>query len=267
MNPFALALLAFAGLAVIFAGVFGIARRIDNYGVVDIAWSWAFGALGLFYAVLSPGWEGRRLLLGALVLAWSLRLGTHLYRRVMGHHPVEDGRYREMRERWRGHLAGKMFLFFQMQACSVVVLGWPFLLAMQNRARSVHPLEIAGTALWIVALAGEALADAQLARFKRDPARPGQVCAVGLWRYSRHPNYFFEWLVWVSLFIFACASPWGWTAMISPAAMLYLLLRVTGIPLTEQQAVRSKGDAYRRYQETTSAFVPWWPKVRADGSR
>jgi steroid 5-alpha reductase family enzyme len=117
----------------------------------------------------------------------------------------------------------------------------------------------------LVAVAGEAIADAQLASFKRNPGDEGRVCDTGLWRYSRHPNYFFEWLVWVAYFVFALASPWGWIAAIGPASILFLLLRITGIPLTEQQAVRSKGDAYRRYQQTTSAFVPW--RRKAEGPK
>jgi steroid 5-alpha reductase family enzyme len=86
------------------------------------------------------------------------------------------------------------------------------------------------------------------------------VCTRGLWRYSRHPNYFFEWLIWVSYAVFALSAPWGWIGLIAPASILYLLLRVTGIPLTEQQSIRSKGAAYLRYQQTTSAFVPWFPR-------
>jgi steroid 5-alpha reductase family enzyme len=150
--------------------------------------------------------------------------------------------------------------FFQLQAASVVLLGIPFLLPALNSSPQFHPLEIAGAVLWLSAILGESLADAQLAGFKRDPANRGRVCATGLWRCSRHPNYFFEWLVWVAYFGFALASPWGWLAVLSPAIILFLLLRVTGIPLTEQQSLRSKGNAYREYQAATSAFVPWWPK-------
>ena len=117
-----------------------------------------------------------------------------------------------------------------------------------------------GCALWLVALGGETLADRQLAAFKDDPANRGKVCDSGLWRYSRHPNYFFEWLVWVSFFLFALPSPWGWTTIFAPALMLFFLLRVTGIPYTEQQSLRSKGDAYRAYQRVTSPFIPWFPK-------
>jgi steroid 5-alpha reductase family enzyme len=112
----------------------------------------------------------------------------------------------------------------------------------------------------LIAIAGETLADAQLAAFKRDPANRGGVCNVGLWRYSRHPNYFFEWLIWMSYFIFALASPFGWIAIVGPASILWLLIRVTGIPMAEEQSLRSRGDAYRRYQQATSAFIPWFPK-------
>jgi steroid 5-alpha reductase family enzyme len=178
----------------------------------------------------------------------------------MSHHPVEDGRYVQLRKTWADNFAPRMFGFFQMQAASVVLLGVPFLLPVLNPAPQLHALEIAGTVLWLLALTGEAMADAQLAGFKRDPANRGRVCAAGLWRYSRHPNYFFEWLVWVAYFVFALASPWGVLAVIAPASILYLLLRVTGIPLTEEQSLRSKGDAYRRYQARTSAFVPWRPR-------
>lgn len=251
---------ALAGLAVAFALLYAVARRIDNYGIVDIAWSYAFGVLALFYALLGPGWMPRRLLIATITITWSLRLGTHLAGRVMSHHPVEDGRYQQLRKDWAIGFAWKMFGFFQMQAASVVVLGLTPLLASLNPAVGFHPLESAGLALWFVALAGETLADNQLAAFKSNPANRGGVCAVGLWRYSRHPNYFFEWLIWVSYALFALGSPGGWLALLGPVGILYLLLRVTGIPLTEEQSLRSRGDAYRRYQQTTSAFVPWFPR-------
>jgi steroid 5-alpha reductase family enzyme len=149
-----------------------------------------------------------------------------------------------------------MFKFFQMQAVSVVLLGAAFLVTSINPAPALHPFEIAGLALFLIALTGEALADRQLAAFKRDSANRGRVCDTGLWRYSRHPNYFFEWLVWVAFFVFALGSPWGWVAIIGPASILWLLLRVTGIPMNEEQNLRSRGDAYRRYQQSTSVFVP-----------
>ena len=261
MTTLALVLTATAAACVLFAGLYALARRIDNYGIVDIAWSYAFGALATFYALAGQGWTVRRALIAAMVVVWSARLGTHLAVRVIGHHPVEDSRYGQLRRDWAGNFHGKMFGFFQLQAVSVIALGVAFLFAAQNSAPGLHAFEIAGASLWLLAICGEALADAQLAAFKRDPANKGKVCAVGLWRLSRHPNYFFEWLIWVGYFVFALASPLGWLAVVGPAGILFLLLRVTGIPMAEAQSLRSKGDAYRRYQQTTSAFVLWFPNT------
>lgn len=260
MSTATLFLLAAAALCAVFAGVYLFSRRIDNYGVVDVAWSWAFAGLAGFYALSGSGWGPRRALLGTMVTLWSLRLGTHLAIRVAHHHPEEDRRYAQLRRDWAAVFHRKMFGFFQLQAVSVVILGIGFLWSMQDTSPRLHLLEFAGAALWLMGLAGESLADAQLAAFKRDPDRRGQVCATGLWRYSRHPNYFFEWLIWVGYGVFALAAPWGWLGLIGPAGILYLLVRVTGIPLAEEQSLRSRGDAYRRYQQVTSAFVPLPPR-------
>lgn len=255
-----LLLTATLALGALFAGVYLLARRIDNYGIVDIAWSYAFAALAIFYALAAPGWELRRALLGAMVVVWSLRLGTHLYRRVMGHHPHEDSRYRQLRLDWAANFGPRMFRFFQYQALSVVILGAPFALAARNPAPGFHPLEIAGALLWLLALTGEAVADRQLARFVRDPANKGKVCDVGLWAYSRHPNYFFEWCVWLGFALFALGSPYGWIGLLAPAAILHLLLNVTGVPMAEKSSLKSKGDAYRAYQQRVSPFFPGLPR-------
>lgn len=260
MNGLEMVGVAVVALGLVFAAVFWFGRRIDNYSVVDVAWSLSFAALVGFYAVAADGWWVRRLLIAVMVVAWSLRLGSHLWRRVQSHHPVEDGRYAEMRESWRANLGRKMFLFFQFQAISVVVLGLPFLFATTNATESLGILEIVGMSVWIIAWLGESLADLQLANFKRDPANGGRVCDVGLWHYSRHPNYFFEWLIWVGFFLVGSAAAWGWVGVIAPAVILYLLLKVTGVPPTEAQALRRRGDAYRRYQATTNAFFPWAPR-------
>lgn len=252
--------LAAVALGLLFAATYALAHRMDNYGIVDIAWSYAFGALAVFYAATLPGWAPRRWTLAALVLIWSVRLGTHLAIRVLRHHLEEDHRYRELRTRWSDHFAGKMFTFFQQQAASVLLLGLPFFLIGRNPAPAFHPLEYTGAALWLLALLGEALADAQLAAFKRDPANKKRVCDRGLWSASRHPNYFFESCIWLGYFVIACASPWGWTSVIAPAGITYLLLRVTGVPMAEAQSLRSRGDAYRAYQNRVPLFIPWFPK-------
>ena len=260
MSPLLLSASALAALCLAFALVYLLARRIDNYGIVDVAWSYAFAALAAGYAVLGGGYLPRRALIALMAAVWSARLGTHLLVRIARKHPVEDGRYQQLRKDWGSGFGPKMAGFFQLQALSVVFLGIPFLSACTNRTPGLAATEWLASALWLAAISGEALADAQLSRFKADKANSGRVCDAGLWRFSRHPNYFFEWLIWVSFFLFGCASPWGLVGILSPACILYLLLRVTGIPATEEQSLRTKGDAYRAYQLRTSAFVPLPPR-------
>ena len=227
MTTLALTAWAAVGLGVGFALLYALARGLNNYGIVDIAWSYAFTAVVAFYALGGTGWPVRRALVAAMVSLWSLRLGTHLLLRVASRHPIEDTRYAQLRRAWSANFHMKMFGFFQLQAASVAVLAFVFLIVGQNASPHLHALELAGAALWLAAISGEALADAQLGAFKRDIANRGEVCTTGLWRYSRHPNYFFEWLVWVAYFVVALASPGGWIAAVGPAGMLFLLLLVT----------------------------------------
>lgn len=234
--------------------------RLKNAGVVDIGWAGSYALIALVYAVMGDGYGPRRALITTMVVIWSVRLAAHLTARTIAQ--PEDARYQHIRQQWGGNVPLKFFLFFQFQALLNVILSVPLLLVAVNPRSELSPLEWLGCALWIIAVAGESLADRQLRAFKSDLANRGKVCNLGLWRYSRHPNYFFEWLVWVALFVFALASPYGFVSIIAPALMLYFLLRVTGIPATEAQLLRSKGDAYRAYQQTTSAFVPWFPRNR-----
>lgn len=259
-SPWMLFLTGLGIASLLMLAVWVVAVRIRNAGIVDIAWALGFIPLAFLYRVFGDGEPARQNLITLMVVLWSIRLGRHLWKRVMGHHPEEDGRYRELRAAVAGRENVFFFWFFQAQALLLSVLSIPCLLSnFDPRLRLGFP-DWLGFALWVVAIGGESLADRQLAAFKADPANRGKVCATGLWRYSRHPNYFFEWLVWVAFFLVALPAPWGWVTVFAPALMLFFLLRVTGIPYTEQQSLRSKGDAYRAYQCTTNAFVPWFPK-------
>jgi len=236
--------------------IWWLALRINNLGIVDIAWSYAFAPAAIFYAAITHGDPARRWLMAGMATLWSLRLGTHLWFRVMGHHPYEDTRYTEMRMRWAKNLKLQVLIFFQLQAVLIAFLSIPFLIVCLNRHHGIAPIEWTGVAIWLIAIIGEGVADWQLKQFKAQKHRSA-VCRVGLWNYSRHPNYFFEWLVWVGFFVFALGSPLGCATIYCPALMLFFLLRVTGIPLTEALAVKTKGAAYREYQRTTSRFIPW----------
>jgi steroid 5-alpha reductase family enzyme len=246
--------------SLLMAVVWVIAVRIRNAGIVDIAWALGFAPLALLYRVFGDGEPARQNLITLMTVLWSLRLGVHLWKRVMGHHPEEDGRYRELRRGVAGHESFFFFWFFQAQALLLALLSIPVMLSNFDPRLHLGFSDWLGFSVWLVAILGESLADGQLAAFKADPSNRGKVCSAGLWKLSRHPNYFFEWLVWVALFLFALPAPWGWTTIFAPALMLFFLLRVTGIPYTEQQSLRSRGEAYRSYQRTTSAFVPWFPK-------
>jgi steroid 5-alpha reductase family enzyme len=251
------------GTLVVAAIMFALWRlgiRNHNFSYVDIGWSGNFAVLAVLYAALAPGYLPRRVLIASMFAAHGVRLGWHLAKRIIGE--PEEGRYTQLRKEWGqgGNLNLKFLGFFEFQAALNVFLTLPLLLACFNRTPQFHPLELAGAALFVVGLLGETVADAQLAAFKRKPANKGGVCDVGLWRYSRHPNYFFEWLIWIAYAVFAAASPHGWIAMAMPVLMLHFLINVTGIKATEEQALRTKGERYRLYQARTSGFVPWFPK-------
>lgn len=236
------------------------AKKIKNAGVVDVFWALNFPVITLITYFFSQGDENRKLIICGMFLVAELRLGIHLWQRVIGHLQEEEGRYQQLRKEWGEKANRNFFFFFQFQAISNVILALPFFIITANSAEQLSVLEYVGMGIWLISLFGEAIADHQLSAFKKDPKNKGKVCDTGLWAYSRHPNYFFEWLAWMSYFVFALASPWGTLAIISPAIILYLLLKVTGVPNNEEQNLRSKPIAYKKYQETISAFFPFGKK-------
>lgn len=248
-----------AGATLLMAGLWLVQIRTRDAGIVDAGWAMSLAGAAAFAASTGSGDFERRLLVAIIAGVWGLRLASHvIFDRVLK--GEEDGRYQALRERLGPRASIGFLLFFLAQGVLVVVLCPPFLIAAADQRGGLAPTDWLGASVWLIGLTGEVLADRQLQRFKADPANRGRVCAVGLWRYSRHPNYFFEWLMWCAYAIIALHGPWGWLAIASPAIMLVLVLKVTGIPPTEARALRSRGDAYRRYQETTSAFIPWFPK-------
>ena len=257
MNPGYL-IPASLSLVVVFAVLWGIQVRTKDASHVDVGWAAGLGFLGVVIALSASGLPARRALVGLMALVWSVRLALHLYfDRVKG--KPEDGRYAALRASWGPRADRNFFFFFQAQAVLDVVLASSFL-AAARRAGPLGLLDWIAVSAWAVSIAGEAAADRQLAAFRADPANKGKVCRAGLWNWSRHPNYFFEWMIWLSYAAMAHGAPLAW---ISPALMLFFLLRVTGIPATEAQALKSRGDAYRRYQDEVSMFIPWPPRRTA----
>ncbi len=232
--------------------------RTNDASFVDVGWALALGGLSTLYSVLGSGAPQRRLWLGVFIGAWSLRLARHIYARHQG--GPEDGRYQALREGWGDRAHTFFFFFYQAQGLLALVLSLPFLLIAFNPSPNIEPLEIVGFALAASALLGETIADRQLSRHRAAPGNRGKTCRTGLWRYSRHPNYFFEWLIWCAVALVALSAPYGWAGLASPVLMLLSIVKVTGIPPTEERALVTRGDDYRAYQSTTSAFIPWFPK-------
>jgi steroid 5-alpha reductase family enzyme len=232
---------------------------LHNAAIVDAGWAGGLALLGALYGLMGSGWAPRRALIATMAVVWGLRLALYLlFTRVIGQH--EEGRYVQLRKQWRTYIPLKFLVFFEFQAVLCIVLAVPFLLASQNPTPAFSVFEYAAAILWVVANVGEITADMQLNAFKSNTENRGKTCRAGLWNYSRHPNYFFEWLIWVSFCLFEIDSKFGYLALFPPALMLYFLFRVTGIPATEAQALRTRREDYRRYQESTSAFVPWFPR-------
>jgi steroid 5-alpha reductase family enzyme len=232
--------------------------RIRDASHVDVAWAVLIACCAILYAFLGDGDVTHRVLAAALASLWGFRLGAYLLLdRVLG--KKEDGRYRELRRRWAPHANRTFFWFFQFQALFVVFFSLPFAFVAQNDSSGLATLEWLGIGVWAIGNAGTILSDYQLARWRGSPANRGKTSRAGLWSWSRHPNYFFEWVTWCGVALVASAAPWGWLSWLVPGGLLYLLFKVTGIPATEAQALRSRPD-YADYQRTTSVFVPLPPR-------
>lgn len=258
-TPVNLALLGWLIMAAVMLLLWIIQRARNDAGIVDVGWAAGLGILAILYAALADGHPGRRALVAALVAAWSIRLAIYLlFNRVVG--KPEDGRYQTLRKNWGGRVQPFFFVFFQAQGLLDVILSLCFLAPMFEKRSDFLALEYVAVAVWLVSVIGESIADAQLARFRADSTNRGRTCRDGLWKYSRHPNYFFEWLHWWTYVLIGLTVPYGWLAFLGPALMLFLILKVTGIPPTEERALAGRGDDYRAYQRTTSVFFPWFPK-------
>lgn len=228
---------------------------LKNAAVVDVGWGLGFILLSAVYILSAEGFNLRNTIYFLMIFLWGMRIVLYLLKRILAE-KEEDKRYRKIRQGF-GKMAWFKFLFiFEFQAALEMIIGIPLLIVSLNPNPGLSFVEVFGMIIFAVSLLGEALSDEQLHAFKRDSANKGKTCDIGLWKYSRHPNYFFELMIWVGLFIYALGSPMGWVGIISPLVMFYLLMYVSGVPLAEEQSLLSRGDEYRKYQKTTSIFFP-----------
>jgi steroid 5-alpha reductase family enzyme len=262
VDPFVLLVAATVAMQLAMAGLWAIQTHSRNASIADIGWCFGLVLVVAWYGWGAQGEVERKVLLTIMAAVYGLRLGTYiLINRVLG--KAEDARYQRLRREWQLEKPAVMFGYFQLQALAVALFSLPFLVLMHNPRPVFSLWELAGVIVWTVGIVGEAAADRQLAQFRSKPWNRDRVCREGLWHFSRHPNYFFEWVHWwayVTMGLGLHAMNW-WVTWIGPVVMGVALIKITGIPWAEEQAIRTRGDDYRRYQETTNAFIPWWPKT------
>jgi steroid 5-alpha reductase family enzyme len=257
-------------LSALMAMAWLVQQRTGNSGWVDTIWTLSLGLVGAggaLWPVANVAPNARQWLVAVLVAVWSLRLGLHIGVRTVG--ITDDPRYAAFAREWGVSSPRKMFVFLQNQALGSIPLAFSIFVAARFPSDTVRPQDLLGALILFTGVAGEALADAQLKRFRTDAANAGRVCDIGLWRWSRHPNYFFEWFGWLAYPMLAISPrdplyyPWGWATLLAPIFMYWFLVHVTGIPPLEQQMLRSRGDRFRDYQSRTSMFFPLPPRSGA----
>jgi steroid 5-alpha reductase family enzyme len=263
------ALVAIAiSFSVLMAGAWAVQQRTGNSGWVDTIWTFSLGLVGVGSALWPIGdapHTARQWLVAALVAIWSLRLGVHIA--IRSARISDDPRYADFAREWGVNSPRKMFIFLQNQGLGSIPLAFAIFVAAHMPGDGLRFADYLGALILLIGIAGEALADAQLKAFRADPANKGRVCDAGLWRWSRHPNYFFEWFGWLAYPVIGISYgdplsyPWGFAALLAPIFMYWILVHVTGIPPLEAQMLRSRGDRYRDYQSRTSAFFPWLPQA------
>jgi steroid 5-alpha reductase family enzyme len=260
-----LAVLIAMAVMMLCAWAYGVLKK--NGGWTDVFWTFGTGVT-LALAALFPSSAGvmpqpRQWLVAALVALWAIRLGGYIAMRVAGH-THEDPRYAKFRADWGRDYNRNMLFVTLPQAPATALLGLSVIVASQTPG-ALGLRDALGVAVFLIAIVGEAVADGQMKRFKAAPANKGKVADSGLWGWSRHPNYFFEWLGWLAYPVIGLqpTQPITWLSLAAAAVMFLLLTRVSGIPPLEAAQLASKGDAYRKYQQRVSAFFPLPPKPKA----
>lgn len=235
--------------------MWGLYRILKNPSVVDVSWSLGLMISGLIYLTLTP-LIFRTLIISSLLVLWALRLALYLwYTRIRKGHV--DKRYIELSSNWKISPSVGFFINFQLQGLLILIISSVFFLISKSGPTDITILDILAIFVITIGVLGETLADLQLQRFKI--RYKGEVCNTGLWNYSRHPNYFFDWLSWVGFALFAIQSNMGYLCLASPLMLYVIFTHMTG-PLTERGSIQSKGQKYIEYQKQTSMFFPWFKK-------
>ena len=229
-----------------------------NGAILDVVFAFGFIIVAITSFAIGQGYLLRKILLFVMAAIWASRLLGYLFVRYLK--KDEEGRFQILRKRFSIDSDLKFLALFFVQGIAILIISWPFVLSCLNPTAEISSFEIAGMIVWLIGFVFETIADRELWQFKIEEQNKEKVCQTGLWNYSRHPNYFFNWLVWIGFFLFALDAPYGYTSLVSPALMWYLLTQVSGIKEQEMLAIQTKGEQYKEYQRKTNKFFPWFPK-------
>ena len=237
--------------------VFLVALFKKNNSIVDVAWGPGFILVALVTLFLKPGIEVRQALICGLVAVWGVRLAAHICTRNRGR--GEDFRYAKWRREWGRWFVLRSFLqIFMLQGVFMLLIASPILLVNRSTEKGLTALDALGLCVWLIGFLFEAVGDHQLKMFKRKPESRGKIMTSGLWRYTRHPNYFGEATLWWGLWLISLSVAGGWAGIISPLTIGFLLLRVSGVTMLERKYAGNP--EFASYASRTSAFFPLPPK-------
>lgn len=230
--------------------------RQDN-SIADVAWGPGFVVVAWITLVMDGSFTPRQLIVAAMILVWGVRLALRIHMRNRG--KGEDVRYRRWRENWGRYFVIRSYLqVFMLQGFILLLNVFPALVINTYDTGEFGLLDLLGASLWVLGFCFESVSDWQLGRFTADPRNRGKIMDLGLWRYSRHPNYFGEVLMWWGLYVMALSVPWGWIAIVGPVTITVIILFVSGVPMTEK--LMEGHPDFAGYKKRTNAFIPWFPK-------
>ena len=250
-------------IAVFMVLLWAVQIKTNNAAIADVGWAYGIAFGILYFVFIGDGNKERITLTASMGIVWGLGLGTYLlFNRVIN--AKEDTRYENFRKSAEKNVLRYFFLFFQAQAVVAILFIIPIVIVYYN-PNPLNYIDIFALLIWILSIVGEYVADKQLSSFKANKSNEGKVCRNGLWKFSRHPNYFFEWIHWWTYVLLNFGSNNLWVSLTGPLLMLFFLIKISGIPFAEQQALKSKGIEYENYIKTTNMFFPGPPKDITNG--
>lgn len=228
----------------------------DN-GIVDIAWGLGFVVIAFVNLFISQTYSIRQIIITILVIIWAFRLSGHIFARNKGR--GEDFRYAKWRQEWGKKVIIKTFTnVFMVQGFFMLIIAYPIILVNSTYEKSLNWLDLLGLLVWLKGFFFESVGDYQLLKFKKNPANKGKIITTGWWKYTRHPNYFGEATIWWGIFLITLSSTLGWTGIISPIVITFLLVKVSGVPMLEKKY--KDNPEFMEYAKKTNSFIPWFPK-------